>query len=166
MYAIVAFRYARACDGARRRRTPPQLALRRDRVRAYRARETGREAPAALAEGDELARAMEEIRTLRAELAVSAGTERALRQEVRFLRRDLADRDTRFGWLERTAEVQRMARETAERDRDGFARKLAELKVRLRVPVPGTRSVAARSPASPPPSRAERRRQERERRRD
>jgi chromosome segregation ATPase len=143
-----------------------------DRVRAYRARQAGRDEPPeladALANGDELARAMEEIRALRAELVATGQTEQALRQELRSLRRDLAARIKRFGWLEGASEAQRTAREAAERERDALARDLAELQARLRVAISGTRPNATPSPARPAPSRAERRRQEREqqRRRD
>ena len=139
-----------------------------DRVRAYRARQAGRDEPPelahALADGDELARAMEEIRALRAELVAAADTEQALRQEVRSLRRDLAARDKRFGWLERVSEAQRSATEAAERERDALARQLTELQAHARVAVSGTRPLAAPSPASPAPSLAERCRQEREQR--
>ena len=137
-----------------------------DRVRAYRARQAGRDEPPeldqALAEGDELARAMEEVRALRAELVAVAATEQELRDEVRSLRRELAARDKRFGWLERTSEAHRTPKHAAERERDALARELTELRARTRVTVSGTRPIPGPSPAPPTPSRAERRRQERE----
>lgn len=137
-----------------------------DRVRAYRARQSGREEPSeldqALADGDELARALEETRALRAELVAVAATEQELRDEVRSLRRELAAGNKRFGWLEREAEAQRAAKQAAERERDALARELTELRARTRVTVSGTRPIPAPSPAPPAPSRAERRRQERE----
>ena len=139
-----------------------------DRVRAYRARQAGRGEPPELAEalanGDELARAMEQVRALKAELVAAADTEQALRQEVRSLRRELASSTKRFGWLERASDAQRTARE-AERERDSLALEVAELRARARVAVSGTRPVAAPSPAAPTLSRAERRRQEREQQR-
>ena len=143
-----------------------------DRVRAYRARQAGRDEPPeldqALAEGDDLARAMEEIRALKAALASAAGKEQALRQEVRGLRRDLAARDKRFGWLERTAATDRAAREDAERERDQLVREVAAMRALRRVPVSETRPSTAPQVPPPAPSRAERRRLEREqqRRRD
>ena len=143
-----------------------------DRVRAYRAPQAGRDEPPELAEalanGDELARAMEDIRVLKAELVAAGQTQQALRQEVRSLRRELAARNQRFGWLESASEAQRAAKEAAERERDALARELTDSQARARVAVSGTRPIATPFPAVPAPSRAERRRQEREqqRRRD
>ena len=120
-----------------------------DRVRAYRARQAGRDEPPeldqALAEGDELARAMEEVREVTAELVAAAATEQELRDEVRSLRRELAARDKRFGWLERTSQAQRAARQAAERERDALACELTELRARTRVTISGTRPIAAPS---------------------
>lgn len=166
MYAIVAFRYARLVTVPGKGGRPRKWRSDADRVRAYRARQAGLDEPPeldqALANGDELARAMEEIRALGAERVAVADTETELRQEVRSLRRDLAARDKRFGWLERAAQAQRTAREAAERERDALARELTDVQARARVAVSGTRPIATSPPASPAPSRAERRRQERE----
>lgn len=172
VYAIVAFRYARAVTVPGKGGRPRKWRSDADRVRAYRARQAGREEPPdldqALADGDELARAMEDVRALRAELVSAAATEQELRDEVRSLRRELAARDKRFGWLERTSAAHRTAKQAAERERDALARELTTLRDGIRVAISGTRPIPDPPPALPAPSRAERRRQEREqqRRRD
>jgi len=167
VHRIVAFRYAGGVTVSGKGGRPRKWRTDADRVRAYRARQAGRPEPPELAQalddGDELALALEQIRALKQELAAAAATERALRNEVRSVRHQLAAEGQRFGWLERSLETHRMARFTAEAERDALAGELAEVRARVRVADSTTRPPAPSSPATL--SRVERRRQERQRQR-
>ena len=129
MYAIVAFRCARRVTVPGKGGRPRKWRSDADRVRAYRARQAGRDEPPelgpALADRDELALATEQVRSLKQELVAAAAAERALRGEIEVLRRELAAHRRRFGWLERSAETHRAAREAAESDHDALADALA-----------------------------------------
>ena len=132
-----------------------------DRVRAYRARQSGVEEPPTLVEafddGDELARTWQTIRELGEQLDTANTTIKQLRRERDQARRELEREHHRWGWIEsRNTEL------AAERDR--LTNELAELHDRVRVVETQTRPAVAPIPPAQQPlmSRAERRRLERE----
>ncbi len=135
-----------------------------DRVRAYRARQSGVEEPPTLVEafddGDELARTWQTIRELGEQLDTANTTIKQLRRERDQARRELEREQHRWGWIEsRNTEL------AAERDR--LTNELAELHDRVRVVETQTRPAVAPIPPAQQPlmSRAERRRLEREQQR-
>lgn len=143
-----------------------------DRVRAYRARQRGEPEPpelaVAVADGDELALALEEIRRLRAELAEQQDVERSLRRKLASLRRAQNSDAVRVEWL--NADLDRLRKnqteaEAAWHQAEALAAKLRDendlLRQRLRS-VPALEKPADSSPAA---SRSQRRRSARAARR-
>ena len=135
-----------------------------DRVRAYRARQTGIDEPPVLAQalddGDELAQVWATVRDLGEQLDTANATIKQLRRERDQSRRELEREQHRWGWIEsRNTEL------TAERDR--LLDELDELRDQPRVTAtPRPAATATPPPASQPlMSRAERRRLEREQQR-
>jgi chromosome segregation ATPase len=135
-----------------------------DRVRAYRARQTGVDEPPVLAQalddGDELARVWALVRQLGEQLDTANATIKQLRRERDQARRELERERHRWGWIEsHNTEL------TAERDR--LLGELGELRDRPRVIETPRPAATATPPQAPQPtlSRAERRRLEREQQR-
>ena len=138
-----------------------------DRVRAYRARQTGIDEPPtlvqALDDGDELAQVWATVRDLGEQLDTANATIKQIRRERDQTRRELEREQHRWGWIEsHNTEL------TAERDR--LLGELDELRDRPRVietPRPAATATPPTAPTAPQPlmSRAERRRLEREQQR-
>ena len=135
-----------------------------DRVRAYRARQTGIDEPPVLAQalddGDELAQVWATVRDLGEQLDTANATTKQLRRERDQSRRELEREQHRWGWIEsRNTEL--------EVERGRLLDELDELRDQPRVTAtPRPAATAAPPPASQPlMSRAERRRLEREQQR-
>ncbi len=142
-----------------------------DRVRAYRARQTGIDEPSTLVQtlddGDELARVWAMVRELGEQLDDANTTLKQVRRERDQTRRELEREQQRWGWIEARnteLEVERGRLET-ERDLTDDNAALHEQLARLEhaVAAPAVENL----PAAPqrPLSRAERRRLEREQQR-
>jgi chromosome segregation ATPase len=137
-----------------------------DRVRAYRARQTGIDEPPtlvqALDEGDELARVWAMVRDLGEKLDTANTTIKDLRRERDQAHRDLEREQRRWGWIETTHNGL-----AAERDRlasELNAAVIEQLELRERL---ARHTTPASSPPTPAPaagglSRAQRRQLERE----
>jgi hypothetical protein len=137
-----------------------------DRQRAWRNRTNGVNEPPTLVEalddGDELARAWEQIRDLGQQLEAAKHKAKALQAEINRTRREHAVEDRRWGWL--TTENQHLHQENQRlrTERDDALARLHDHETRPRQTPPTA------PPATPPPtaapglSRAERRRLEQE----
>ena len=143
-----------------------------DRVRAYRARQTGVDEPPVIAQalddGDELAQVWATVRDLGEQLATTNATLKQVRRERDQTRRELEREQHRWGWIESHNTELTVERDRLETERDALAVELVEIRERLArlqqaaaAPVIESRRVAA----PPALSRAQRRQQERQERR-
>ena len=143
-----------------------------DRVRAYRARQTGVDEPPVLAQalddGDELAQVWATVRDLGEQLATANATIKQLRRERGQTRRELEREQHRWGWIESHNTELTVERERLETERDALTVELIEIRERLArlqqaaaAPVIESRLVAA----PPQLPRAQRRQQQRQDRR-
>ena len=143
-----------------------------DRVRAYRARQTGLDEPPVLAQalddGDELARVWAMVRDLGQQLDTANATIKGLRRERDQARRELEREQRRWGWIETSNTELAAERDRLETERDTLASENHELRARLARHTQADAHPAVETPPAAPqrqPSRAERRQQERQQRR-
>jgi chromosome segregation ATPase len=143
-----------------------------DRVRAFRARQRGAQEPpelaVALADGDELAVALDELRQFRSEAADAARAVRQLRRDLRGAKDELTRQKRQHGWLNDAFRRLLEERNALVAERDELRAGLDSLR-RARAAEPSARADPQATPPTDrtpaPISRAERRRREREQRR-
>ncbi len=135
-----------------------------DRQRAWRNRTNGVDEPPTLAQaledGDELARAWEQIRELGTELEAAKQKAKALQTEINRARREHAVEDRRWGWLTTENQHLHAENERLRTERDHALARLHDLEHQTPATPAGTPPAAA-----PGLSRAQRRRLEREQQR-
>lgn len=136
-----------------------------DRQRAWRNRTNGVDEPPTLVEalddGDELARAWEQIRDLGQQLEAAKQKTKALQAEINRTRRQHAVEDRRWGWLTTENQHLHADNERLRAERDHALARLHDLEHQPPAPPAETPPTAA----TPGLSRAERRRLEREQQR-
>ena len=143
-----------------------------DRVRAYRARQTGSAEPPELAQalddGDKLAQVLAMVRELGEQLTTANATTKQLRRERDQTRRELERERHRWDWIESRNTELTIERDRLETERDALTDELVEIRERLaRLQRTAAAPIVEARPVAAPPtlSRAQRRQLERDQQR-